>query len=97
MNFSGVFNYKTFSWYSFRAEGEAGEQKFVFKDWPLLKGQWRKNERGRLKANHFSSWSRPMKVLYDVPDSRNWYKTVKFIRKFIYIQFRIEIVGLNRS
>ena len=73
MNFSGVFNYKTFSWYSFRAEGEAGEQKFVFKDWPLLKGQWRKNERGRLKANHFSSWSRPMKVLSDVPVSRNSY------------------------
>ena len=43
----------------------------------ILKGLKRKNERGyRLKANHFSSWSRPMKVLSDVPVSRNWYKAV---------------------
>jgi len=30
----------------------------------------------RLKPNHISSWSRPMKVISDVPVSRNWYKTV---------------------
>jgi len=36
-----------------------------------------KGEMGyRLKANHFSSWSRPMKVIFDVPVSRNKYKTV---------------------
>ena len=36
-----------------------------------------KNEKGyRLKANHFSFWSRPMKVISDVPVSRNWYNTV---------------------
>ena len=27
-------------------------------------------------AYHFSSWSRPMKGISDVPVSRNWYKTV---------------------
>ena len=36
-----------------------------------------KNERGyKLKANHFRSWSRPMKVISVVPVPRNWYKTV---------------------
>ena len=44
-------------------------QKCIFY---YLKGQKRKIERGyRLKANHFSSRSRPMKVLSDVPISRN--------------------------
>ena len=37
-----------------------------------LKGLKRKNDRGyRLKANPFSSRSRPMKVISDVPISRN--------------------------
>ena len=57
-----------------------------------------KNERGyRLKANHFSSWSRPLKVISDVPVSRNLYKTVSNLYEIsYYIQFWIEIVSLNR-
>ena len=49
-----------------------------YKDYPkLVKGTVKENESGyRLKANHFSSWLRPMKVLSDVSVSRNWYKTV---------------------
>ena len=39
-----------------------------------LKGKMKRGN--RLKANHFTSWSRPMKVISDVPVSRNWYKTV---------------------
>ena len=35
--------------------------------------------------------------LSDVPVLRNWYETVKFIRKFIYMQFCIKVVVLNRS
>ena len=45
-----------------------------------------KNEReDRLKANHFSSWSRPMKVISDVLISRNWYKTVSNSYENLYI------------
>ena len=48
-----------------------GKNRYYFK----LKGLYRKNKRGyRLKPKHFSSWSRPMRVLSDVPVSRNWYK-----------------------
>ena len=50
-------------------------------------------------ADHFSSWLRSMKVISDVPVSKNWYKTVSNLYKnsYIFIQFYIEIVGLNRS
>ena len=64
----------------------------------IFKGTEGKNERGyRLKANHFSSWSRPLKVISDVPVSRNLYKTVSNLYEIsYYIQFWIEIVSLNR-
>ena len=48
-----------------------------------------KIERGyRLKANHFSSWSRPMKVISDVTVSRNWYKTkIRFQIGYIFAEY----------
>ena len=61
----------------------------------VLKGLKRKNERGyRLKANLFSSWSRPMKVISDVPVSRNWYKTVSNLYELgllLYLLFLFSI------
>ena len=40
-----------------------------------LKGLWRKNERGyRLKPELLRSWATPLRVLSDVPVSRNWFK-----------------------
>ena len=47
-----------------------------------------KNERGyRLKANHFSPWSRPMKITSDVPVSRNDIKLYQIYTKFICVKF----------
>ena len=66
-----------------------------------LKGQKRKTERGdRLKANHFSSWSRPVKVISDVLVSRNWYKTAlnyTKIHRFLWdiFVFRVKAYFLN--
>ena len=42
-----------------------------------LKGLLRKNERGyRLKVNHYSPGSPPMKVIFDFAVPRIWYKSV---------------------
>jgi len=41
-----------------------------------------------LKAINLSSWSRPMKVISDVPVSRNWYKTVSNSYRNSYIWSR---------
>ena len=51
---------------------------FLFQMINFLKDNEKKNERVyKLKPKHFSSWSRPMRVLSDVPVSRNWYKLCK--------------------
>ena len=52
----------------------------------ILKGQKRKNERGyRLKANHFSFSSRPLRRLSEVPNSRVYIKLFQtFTKMHIY-------------
>jgi len=41
-----------------------------------------KKEKGyRLKPKNFRSWSKPIRVLSDVPVLRNWYKTVSKLFK----------------
>ena len=53
----------------------------------VVKGTVKEKWKGyRLKANHFSSKSRPMKVISDFPVSRNWYTTLSklYENKYIY-------------
>ena len=42
-----------------------------------------------LKPAHFRSWSRPIRVLSEVPVSRNLYIYIKIIPKLIYARFGI--------
>ena len=51
-----------------------------------LKGTVKEKWKG-LKANHFSSRSRPMKVISDVPISRNWFTTLWNLFRFKKIKF----------
>ena len=63
-------------------------RKSFFPQWWLmeLKGTVKENERGyRLKVKHFRSWSRPTRVLSNVPVSRNRYKTVSNLFKNLYL------------
>ena len=63
-----------------------------------FKGTVKENERGyRLKSNHFSSWSWPMKVISDVPISRNWYTTCQIYTKINIYTILYKVVGLKRS
>ena len=64
----------------------------------FLKDNEKKNERVyRLKPKHFSSWSKPMRVLSDVPVSRNWYKLCQIYTNICMFKSLYKKVGLNGS
>ena len=56
----------------------------------LFKGTVKKKWKGefRLKSKNFRSWSRHLRVLFDVPISRNWYKTVSKPYENLHVRFR---------
>ena len=65
-----------------------------------LKELYRKNETWyRLKPENLRCWSRPIRHLSDVPVDLGIlkYNCVKFMRKFINMQFCIKVLVLNRS
>ena len=73
------FKVSVIFWFSKTGGGGVGHQLIRFSNLLILffSSPFKGTVKGyRLNANYFSSWSRPMKVLSDVPFSRNWYKTV---------------------